>query len=213
MSYRVLIVTSDERLGSVLATEASVCGASALVRADLQSVEIAEWEQIRVVIVDLDGKVAGAIPEHVRVLGLCRDPEALPLRARRMAHMIFHRPFRMEDLRRELTAELGEHAPAERPAPMQYPKATLQLQEQSRCVLMGNRQISLTEKEYAVLSLLIEKGEQGISKQELAELLDAKETNEGQVYICRLRQKLENAFGLRLIKTVRNHGYVYVGDR
>ena len=210
MKHRVLIVTTDERLGAVLALEVSLCGAQANVTQDLQN---ADWDQIGVVIMDLDSKISGVIPEQVRVLGLCRDSEILPLRARRMAHMILHRPFLMEDLRRELIAMMGETFQKERPTPVKYSAAALELQAQSRCVLLGNRQLSLTEKEYAVLSLLVQKGGQGITKQELAELLDAKETNEGQVYICRLRQKLENAFGLRLIKTVRNHGYVYVGDR
>lgn len=210
MKNQVLIVTSDERLGKVLALEADACGAQALVTQDLQSVD---WEQVCVAIADLDSKVSGVIPEQVRVLGLCRDSEVLSLRARRMAHMIFHRPFLMEDLRRELIREMEENPQKEKPTPVKSPKAALELQAESRCVLMGNRQISLTEREYTVLSLLVQKGEQGITKQELAELLDAKETNEGQVYICRLRQKLENAFGLRLIKTVRNYGYVYVGDR
>ena len=86
------------------------------------------------------------------------------------------------------------------------------LLEDSRCVLMGNRQISLTDKEFSVLSLLVQKGDQGMSKQELSALLNCGETNEGQVYICHLRRKLEQAFDVRLIKTVRNKGYVYVGS-
>lgn len=209
MHNQVIIVSPDARFAQVLAVEAALCGAGVGIAEELQGVD---WTQIRVAIVDLDGKMSGVIPEHVRVLGICRDIEALPLRARRMSHMIFHRPFLMEDLRRELTLLLKDGEEGSERASVRYSAATLTLQEESRCVLMGNRQISLTEKEFAVLSLLIEKGGQGISKQELAELLDAKETNEGQVYICRLRQKLENAFGLRLIKTVRNHGYVYIGD-
>lgn len=209
MNNPVIIVSADERFAQVLAVEAALCGAFAKTAQELQGVD---WTQIRVAILDLDSKMSGVIPEHVRVLGICRDLEALPLRARRMSHMIFHRPFLMEDLRRELTFLLKDGEGEGERASVRYSAAALTLQEESRCVLMGNRQISLTEKEFAVLSLLIDKGGQGISKQELAELLDAKETNEGQVYICRLRQKLENAFGLRLIKTVRNHGYVYVGD-
>ena len=209
MHNRVMIVSADPRFAQVLAVEAALCGARAETADELQGVD---WTQIRVAIVDLDGRMSGVIPEHVRVLGICRDFEALPLRARRMSHMIFHRPFLMEDLRRELTLLLKDGQETTESVSVRYSVATLTLQEESRCALMGNRQISLTEKEFAVLSLLVQKGGQGISKQELAELLDAKETNEGQVYICRLRQKLENAFGLRLIKTVRNHGYVYVGD-
>jgi UDP-N-acetylenolpyruvoylglucosamine reductase len=48
--------------------------------------------------------------------------------------------------------------------------------------------------------------------EELSALLNANESNEGQVYICHLRRKLEHAFGLRLIRTVRNWGYRYEGQ-
>ena len=209
--YKLVIITADARLGHVIADEAALCGVPAYVCAEVQSISREEWEHIGVAVVDLDGKIGGSIPEHVRVLGLCRDPEALNPRARRLAHVLYRRPFCMADLRTDV-ASLGSASKRDVTPTEPQQLNTLTLLQDSRCVLMGNRQISLTEKEYAVLSLLIEKGEQGLSKQELARLLDAEETNEGQVYICRLRQKLENAFGLRMIKTVRNHGYVYVGD-
>lgn len=207
----VVILSADERLGQVLAAEVALCHAACVIGTDAQAISHADWEQVRVAIVDLDSKLGGSIPEQVRVLGLCRDPEALSMRARRTAHLLFRRPVRMQDLRRELSVLLGDVQTAE-PAPMPKSNAALQLQGESKCVLMGNRQISLSDKEFEVLSLLIEKGEQGVSKQELSALLNANESNEGQVYICHLRRKLEHAFGLRLIRTVRNWGYRYEGQ-
>ena len=206
----LIILTADARLGQVLAEEAALYGVPTLVCADAQSLDREVWEQASVAIVDLDGKIVGTIPEHVRVLGLCRDPESLSPRARRLAHVLYRRPFRMTDLREEI-AVLGGAPQREVPVPAPVQAATLSLLEESRCVLMGNRQISLTDKEFAVLSLLVKKGEAGVDKQELAALLDAGQTNEGQVYICHLRRKLEQTFGVRLIKTVRNKGYVYIG--
>lgn len=206
----IIIVTSDARLGQVLADEAALYGISALVCADAQSIDRAAWEQVSVAVVDLDGKIVGSIPEQVRVLGLCRDPEALSPRARRLAHVLLCRPFRMADLRAEIGA-LGSTSPREAQAPEQPHISTLTLLEESRCVLMGNRQISLTDKEFSVLSLLVKSGEAGVSKRQLTSLLDSEKTNEAQVYICHLRRKLEDAFGIRLIKTVRGVGYVYVG--
>lgn len=207
----ILIITADQRLGSVLAAEMDACGTHACIVTDIQSIALAQWEQVRLVIVDLDSRISGAIPEQVHVLGLCRDPEKLPLRLRRMAHMLFRRPFRMADLRAEVSDLLTDTPRAASPAPVRNEATTLLLLEDSRCALLGNRQISLSEKEFSVLSLLIEKGEQGVSKQELSALLDAEQTNEGQVYICHLRKKLEQAFDFHLIKTVRNYGYKYTG--
>lgn len=209
--HELIILTADQRLGQVLADEAALLGVPSLICADAQGISREEWEQVRLAVADLDGKLAGTIPEHVRVLGLCRDPEALSPRARRLAHVLYRRPFRMADLRAEF-ATLGGTVQVQVPVPVQQQIASLTLLDDSRCVLMDNRQISLTDKEYSVLSMLVQKGEQGITKEELAALLDAGETNEGQVYICHLRRKLEHAFGVRLIKTVRNQGYVYVGS-
>ncbi len=213
----LIILTSDARLGQVLAMQAELCGAQGIIKADAQGLSAAQWEQIRIALVDLDAKQSGTIPEHVRVLGLCRDPENLPLRARRMAHVLFRRPCRMAELRREISSVLQKE---ERPWPSaltaptaQHGRNTLQLLHDSRCVLLGNTQISLSDKEFAVLSRLMQKGEEGLSKEELAALFKNGISNEGQVYICHLRKKLEHAFGVRLIKTVRNKGYVYVGDR
>lgn len=207
--YEVVIITTDARLGHVLEAESALCGARSMIKSDVQSVTAEEWEHIHVALVDLDGKLNGSVPEHVRVLGLCRDPEELPLRARRIVHMLFRRPCRMADLRREMT-ELMEDAGSAEHAPVALRRReSLKLQHDSKCVLMGNRQISLSDKEYAVLSLLMQKGESGVSKQELDELLCAQGTNEGQVYICHLRKKLEHAFGMQPIKTLRNYGYRY----
>lgn len=207
----VVILTADERLGQVLAAEAALCDAACVIGTDAQAISQDEWAHARVAIVDLDGKLGGSIPEQVRVLGLCRDPEALSMRARRTAHLLFRRPVLMQDLRRELSVLLDEKQ-AVAHVSVSRKSAMLQLQKESKCVLMGNRQISLSDKEFTVLSCLIEKGEQGLSKGELADLLDAGESNEGQVYICHLRKKLEHAFGLRLIRTVRNWGYRYEGS-
>ncbi len=208
-NVELIIVTADARMGSVIEAEATLCGVSALVYTELQGIGREQWEQTRIAIVDLDGKIGGSIPEHVRVLGLCRDPETLMPRARRLAHVLFRRPCRMAELRREISAVLQHE---NRPLPTAQPKpSTLQLLQDSRCVLLGNTQISLSDKEFSVLSLLMQKGEEGLSKEELAALFGNGLSNEGQVYICHLRKKLEHAFGVRLIKTVRNKGYVYVG--
>ena len=206
----LIILTTDARLGRVLADEAALYGMPALVCADAQGIDKDAWEQASIVIADLDSKLVGSIPEHVRVLGLCRDPESLSPRVRRLAHVLLCRPFCMADLRAEI-GMLGSTSPREVPAPEQAHVSELALLEESRCVLMGNRQISLTDKEFVVFSLLVQKGDEGVSKKELAALLKSEQTNEAQVYICHLRRKLEDAFGVRLIKTVRGVGYVYVG--
>ena len=101
---QLIILTSDTRLGQVLSDEAARTGVSALVCADAQSVSREDWEQAQLAIADLDGKLVGTIPEHVRVLGLCHDPEVLSPRARRLAHVLYRRPFRMADLRAEFAA-------------------------------------------------------------------------------------------------------------
>ncbi len=205
----VIVITVDERLAEVLCAQAALCGMRSMTWQDAAAVPEKAWQSASVVVLNLDEKQGASLPEHLRVLGLCRDPEALPLRSRRVASLVFRRPFSMADFRRELIFAASQ-SPQESAAVQEVkPVSTgsLQLLEDSRCVLDGERRISLSQKEFDLLSLLVQKGNEGVSKEELDECVGAEGTNEGQVYICHLRKKLEKEPGVRRIQTVRGWGY------
>lgn len=205
----VVVITADARLAEVLCAQAALCGMQSMSWPEVAAVPQEVWQSASVVVLNLDEKQGASLPEHLRVLGLCRDPEVLPLRSRRVASLVFRRPFSMADFRREL-AFAASQSPQESAAVQEVkpvPTSSLQLLEDCRCVVDGQRRISLSQKEFNLLSLLVQKGSEGVCKQELDECVGAQGTNEGQVYICHLRKKLETRPGVRRIQTIRGWGY------
>jgi DNA-binding response OmpR family regulator len=80
----------------------------------------------------------------------------------------------------------------------------------------GDSELALTAREFDVLALLVRRAGQVLSK---AEILDAVwdsdfegDPNIIEVYVRRLRRKVDEPFGRRSIETVRGAGYRMVGD-
>ena len=80
-----------------------------------------------------------------------------------------------------------------------------------RVVYRGDH-VTLTNKEYEIMQLLLERGESGATRDEIAAIArrqgGERETNAADVYICHLRRKLMMLTGETLIRTVRGVGYV-----
>jgi len=89
--------------------------------------------------------------------------------------------------------------------------ADLQLDTVERSVRRGNDEIALTPMEYRVLEYLAHRPRTVVSKTELLEhLYDynwEKFSNVVEVYISGLRRKLDSSYPVKLIHTVRGHGY------
>ena len=49
-----------------------------------------------------------------------------------------------------------------------------------------------------------------VNEEELAEAIGESSSNKTEVYVCHLRQKLEKLTSVKLIRTVRNKGYLMV---
>ena len=73
-------------------------------------------------------------------------------------------------------------------------------------------QIFLSESEAKILLALCESSPNPISRETLGELLESGQGNIVDVYICKLRKKLEEPFSKKLIFTVRNKGYKIMAD-
>lgn len=84
--------------------------------------------------------------------------------------------------------------------------------DNGRRVLYRGDAVSLTAKEYEIMRLLYDRGDAGVTREEIAAVArrdgGERETNAGDVYVHHLRRKLEGLTGQRLIKTVRGVGYV-----
>ena len=89
--------------------------------------------------------------------------------------------------------------------------ADLELDRPRRSVKRGSQQIQLTLKEYALLELLMIRSPDAVLRSEIIEHVWSyafdTETNIVEVYINRLRQKIDLEYPVKLIQTVRGTGY------
>ena len=74
------------------------------------------------------------------------------------------------------------------------------------------RSITLSDHERTILTRLCECSGEPVSREELNALLGASGGNIADVYVCRLRKKLEDTDGRRVIFTVRSKGYKIVAE-
>lgn len=79
-------------------------------------------------------------------------------------------------------------------------------------VRLGDRNIQLSDYEARILERLCRSCGSPVSRDELNALLGAENGNIADVYICRLRKKLESEDAKRLIFTVRSQGYKIMAD-
>jgi two-component system response regulator MprA len=123
------------------------------------------------------------------------------------------KPFALEELLARLRAlsRRGARTPGEDGhRVLQY--ADLRLDTATREAYRGDRQISLTAKEYELLHLFLSHPRQVLTRDTLMEKVwgydYSGESNVLEVYVAYLRNKLEAGGEPRLIQTVRGVGYV-----
>ncbi len=127
------------------------------------------------------------------------------------------KPFAIEELLARIRVTLRKK---ERPAVVASAALTcgrLILDPARHEVFYGDVPVSLTFKEFSLLQALMENRDIVLSRDTLLEKVWGYdymgETNIVDVYIRYLRQKLDDAFGQKLIHTVRGVGYVIRGEK
>ena len=118
------------------------------------------------------------------------------------------KPFSFEELLARLRA-LARRGAAERPAVLEV--GDLRLEPATRKVMRGDAEISLSQKEFALLETLMLRPGRALSRLQLLEHAwdDTYEnrSNVVDVYIRYLREKIDRPFGTDTIETVRGVGY------
>ena len=121
------------------------------------------------------------------------------------------KPFAIEELLARIRAALRKR-PA---APAEAPKLTcgaLVMDVERHEVSVSGTPVELTRREFDLLRYLLENKEKVISRESLLDNVwgfdFVGETNAVDVYIRFLRAKIDEAFGIKLIHTVRGVGYV-----
>lgn len=118
------------------------------------------------------------------------------------------KPFRLEEIQARLNALLRRAAGFASPAIVSGP---VQLDTSAKRVSVNGVAVELTAYEYKTLEYLMLHPDQVISKAELTEHLYAqdfdRDSNVLEVFVRRLRQKLDPGQTLQPIETVRGQGY------
>jgi two-component system, OmpR family, copper resistance phosphate regulon response regulator CusR len=94
--------------------------------------------------------------------------------------------------------------------------ADLRIDTGARAVTRSNQRIRLTAKEYAILEYLGRRKGKLVSREELSEHawdenFDAF-SNVIDVYVLRLRRKIDSGYDIKLLRTRRGEGYELIGD-
>lgn len=196
MKYKVL--ASDPICGRMLSLELERAG---LVRAHENSedfallaaeglVELPRVHRLRAAILIDCGLLTASLPESVKVL-------------------LLDRPFSLGELRKFVGEVLAEDEPDEEEEP-------IRLYPEDMTVVYGDFSAKLTKREFALFSYLHERPGVTVTRSELLHSLwldeNARDTNVVDVYIRFLRTKLDEKFGVKLIRAVRGEGYVYLPD-
>jgi two-component system copper resistance phosphate regulon response regulator CusR len=119
------------------------------------------------------------------------------------------KPFDFHELLARLRALL-RRGPALRPETVEI--ADLSIDMRARRVRRGGRQIELTAKEYALLEYLTRRAGEVVSRAEIAEHVWEENfdpfSNLIEVYVQRLRRKIDEGHAPKLLRTRRGEGYV-----
>ncbi len=197
MEYQIAVYSTDTVFARMLELEFQMRGMSVLTSPSPDAGHSAE-----VVLLDLDTSRAPDSSLYRRMIGFTRGSAVSTDEAHRSCTMIFHRPFEMRLLRREVLDEREAPRISQTTAPL-----PLSLNAEQACLVVGSRRLSLSPKELLVMQCLLENRGKPVSRESIAAVIGESSANKTDVYICFLRRKLENFFGDRIIKTDRKKGY------
>lgn len=122
------------------------------------------------------------------------------------------KPFDIEELLARIRVCLRKRSPAKETAKI-LSSGPLALDPARHEVHFGQTPVTLTQREFALLQVMMENRSIVLSREVLLEKVwgyeYAGETNVVDVYIRYLRAKIDDTFGVKYIHTVRGVGYVF----
>lgn len=125
------------------------------------------------------------------------------------------KPFAIEELLARMRVALKKH-PSGKPEPKDIKVGDLLIDTGGREVSYAGKTVTLTKREFDLLSYLAKNKNIVCSRDELMEKVwgyDFKgETNLVDVYVRYLRNKIDYRFGIGLIQTIRGVGYIIKND-
>ena len=123
------------------------------------------------------------------------------------------KPFEIEELLARIRAALRKQSAQQAKVDDALVSGALQLDPARYEVRYNGEPIQLTNREFALLQALMENRSIVLSREKLLDMVwgydYVGETNVVDVYIRYLRAKIDDAYGVKLIHTVRGVGYVF----
>jgi DNA-binding response OmpR family regulator len=218
---RILVIEDERQLAGHIVRALSRRGHSLSVQHDgAEGLQLALEERPDLIVLDLNlpGLDGLAVLERVRQEG--RLARVLILTARsEVEHRVkglqagaddyLAKPFSMDELVARVEA-LGRRGASSLPSDL-LKVADLQLDVRSRRVSRGGRSIALSPREFDVLQVLMQEPGRPFSRTELCERVWQRDheydTRTVEIFITRLRKKVDSSFPSPLIHTLRGIGY------
>ena len=208
---RALILCADERLSRLLETELAYMGVTART---VHALPEADGE-ISLLVADGDGSDVLDCESYARACGcplLVFGREARTLSYARGSFL--RRPFALDRLEATVQDLLDSEAVLRAFPPYQTHEGDLHapvapaplLTVQDGTVAVEGKPIPMTPAEWGIFECLYARRGSAVSREELSALLGGG-GNSVEVYVCKLRTKLEKPLGRRMILTVRGVGY------
>ena len=218
---RILIVEDEKKLAGLMKKALREDGHAVDVSLDGSEGDfMASSEDYDVVVLDLmlPGKDGASILKHLRSSGkstmvlVVTARDTVPDRVRGLdqgADDYLTKPFSFDELRARIRALLRRGGPGT-PTELAYADVSVDLLR--RTVTRGERELTLTQKEFALLEFFLRSPEVVLTRTSIAEhVWDYNfewNSNVVDVFVNSLRRKLEEAGESRIIYTVRGAGYV-----
>ena len=174
---------------------------------EIAAVCVNQYREGSIVVLDLDSDGwSASISQSDDIIGFSRNEKAVSKSLLNKCHSVMHRPFLIDEMKNTVQRLLAKKNGDESVEPASDKQDRLRFDKD--CVYLDEKRIGLSENEYALLSLLYEKNAMPVSRGEICEVLSSSDGNICDVYICRLRSKIEKGGSEKLIFTVRGKGYM-----
>ncbi len=137
------------------------------------------------------------------------------IEAASLCFCVLSRPFLISELKLALEKfSTGDKTPKKQPIKQQRVselgrrKNILTCNYEKREAVFGSHIISLSPAETEVLKILCDRRGEVVSREDLSALFANSNGNISDVYVCKLRAKIDNALGVKFIYTVKGKGYI-----
>lgn len=158
------------------------------------------------VVLDLDSPYANGMFETANIIGFSKNEKSIPQENVEKCRLLLHRPFLISKFLEQIEEmSMGEATVVIASRPKTESRLCFL---RDGLVTIDGRGVHLSENEYSLLKRLNDDRDSPVSRAELCKALSSSDGNICDVYICKLRSKLEAGGSERFIYTVRSKGYM-----